>query len=367
MQPAEYFQRTVEINGGDYTFRATGSTLMFDGFLKVYAVEEDEADKKAVKIPKEVADGAAVDLSKEEGKQHFTKPPARYTQATLVKEMEKRDIGRPSTYAATLSTIQKRKYVMVDNKRFYPSELGRSVNNLLVDNLPDIINVDFTANMEQALDKIAEGSAARDEVLLRFYSKFSKDLEKFGGQPGRKEAQRTELSCPDCKKTLVIRFGKAGEFLGCEAFPECKFTSNFKRDENGVIELTEPEEPVNEVVDIKCEKCNRDMIRRVGRFGPFIACSGYPECKHIHQETHAMPCPKCNGKIGKRSWRGGQFWGCTSYPKCKFAVFGDIAQEPCPKCTKETYLVITRKKDKPALYSCPDKTGCKYSKEVDEE
>lgn len=362
MQPAEYFQRTVQIEGGDFEFRATGSTLMFDGFLKVYSVEDDD-EKKAVKIPKEVADGKPVDLKKSDGKQHFTKPPARYTQATLVKELEKKDIGRPSTYAATLSTIQKRKYVTVDNKRFFPSELGRSVNALLVENLPDIINVDFTATMEKALDRIAEGEIGRDDVLLRFYEKFSEDIKKFGGAEVKREAKKTDIQCPECKKYLFIRFGKAGEFLGCEGFPECKFTSNFKRNEDGKLELVEAEEPVNEVVDIKCEKCGKEMIRRMGRFGPFIACSGYPECKHIHQAKLKMPCPKCKKPIGKRSWRGGTFWGCTGYPKCKFAIFGDVVEKKCPKCKKEPYLLVVKKKDKPELNNCPNK-DCGYSKEV---
>lgn len=362
MVPAEYFQRTVEVEGGNALFRATGSTLMFDGFLKVYAVE-DEDEKKAVKIPKAVADGKPVELNKPEGKQHFTKPPARFTQATLVKELEKKDIGRPSTYAATLSTLQKRKYVTVENKRFFPSELGRSVNALLVENLPDIINVDFTANMEQALDKIAEGQIARDDVLLKFYEKFSEDVKKFGGNTTRREAKKTDLTCPECGKMLFIRFGKAGEFAGCEGFPECKFTSNIKRDEDGKLELVEAEQPDNEEVDIKCEKCGKTMIRRVGRYGPFIACSGYPECKHIHQEKLKMPCPKCKSAIGKRSWRGGTFWGCTSYPKCKFAIFGDVVEKKCPKCKKEPYLLVVKKKDQPTLHTCPDKE-CKYSQEV---
>lgn len=364
MQPAEYFQRTVEVVGGDFTFRATGSTLMFDGFLKVYSIAEEDDEKEAsAKIPKAVAKDVGVDLQKTDGKQHFTKPPARYTQASLVKEMEKRDIGRPSTYSATLSTLQKRKYVAIENKRFFPSELGRSVNGLLVENLPDIINVDFTANMEQSLDKIAAGTASRDDVLLRFYKKFSKDVEKFGGSTVRKEAQKTGLNCPECKKSLFIRFGKAGEFMGCEGYPECSFTSNFKRTEDGKLELVEAEEKVNEEVGMKCPKCDREMIRRIGKYGPFISCSGYPECKHIHQETLKMPCPKCGSKIAKRSWRGGQFWGCTGYPKCRFAVFGQLVETQCPKCKKQPYLLVIQKKDQPELHNCPDKE-CGYSKEV---
>ncbi|MDQ5890877.1 MAG: topoisomerase [Candidatus Dependentiae bacterium] len=359
MEAAEYFQRTVQIEGGDYEFRTTGSTLMFDGFLNVYLAEEDEEEKSAT-IPKSVADGKAVDLAKGEGKQHFTKPPARYTQATLVKELKEKDIGRPSTYAAILSTLQKRNYVTVDNKRFAPSELGRSVNKLLTEHLPDIINVDFTATMEQSLDKIAEGTVDRDSVLLAFYAKFSKDLEAFGGAPGKKEAQKTDLVCPECGKSLYIRFGRGGEFVGCEGFPDCTFTSNYTRDEQGTIMLTanEPNQP--ETTGLKCPKCSKEMVKRIGKFGPFISCSGYPACKHIHQETLKMPCPNCGKAIGKRAWRGGTFWGCTGYPTCKFAVFNDVQETPCPKCNSQPYLVINKGRDGSTTLSCPSKE-CGYT------
>ncbi|MDQ5940598.1 MAG: topoisomerase [Candidatus Dependentiae bacterium] len=356
MEAAEFFQRTVQIEGGDYEFRTTGSTLMFDGFLNVYLAEEDEEEKSAT-IPKSVADGKAVDLNKGEGKQHFTKPPARYTQATLVKELKEKDIGRPSTYAAILSTLIKRNYVTVDNKRFSPSELGRSVNKLLTHHLPDIINVDFTANMEQSLDKIAEGSIERDKVLLEFYKKFSKDLEAFGGAPGKKEAQKTELTCPEsgCGKALYIRFGRSGEFVGCEGFPDCTFTSNYTRDEQGNIMLTANEPVQPETTGLKCPKCSKDMVKRIGKYGPFISCSGYPACKHIHQETLKMACPKCGGQIAKRAWRGGSFWGCTGYPNCKFAVFNDVKEIPCSKCGTQPYMIVNKGKDGVETLSCPDK------------
>jgi len=357
MKPAEYFQRSVHITGGDYEVRASGSTLMFDGFLKVYKVEDDD-EKKSVKIPKGVTQDLALPLKKIDGKQHFTKPPARYSQATLVKEMKKEDIGRPSTYAATLSTLEKRKYVTVENKRFVPSMLGKSVTEMLVDNLPDVINIKFTAQMEQSLDKIAEGKTDRNNVLLAFWKPFSKDLEKFAGSEIRKEAKKSGLSCPTCKKDLLIRFGKAGEFLGCEAYPECKFTSNFKKEEDGSLTLIEQEKPVDTPAGMKCPKCKREMVNKVGRYGPFISCSGYPECKHIHQETMKMPCPKCGGAIGKRNWRGGEFWGCKAYPKCKFAIFGKVEETPCTKCKNTKYVLITQSKDGSTTRTCPDKDAC---------
>ncbi len=364
MTPAEYFQRVVHIESGDFLFKARGSSLVFDGFLKVYDVEED--DKDTVKIPADIAAEVETPLKESNGKQHFTKPPARYSEATLVKELEKQDIGRPSTYATILSTLQKRQYVTVDNKRFFPSELGRSVSALLTKNLPDIINVNFTADMEKSLDKIAEGNLDRDELLVRFHEKLEKDVSAFAEKKDKKEAQATNLKCPKCEQPLLIRFGKAGEFAGCSGYPECTFTSNFKRNEDGQIELVEADEQEGpEKTGIECPKCGKEMIKRIGRFGPFIACSGYPECKHIHQETLKMPCPQCGSKIGQRSWRGGKFWGCTQYPKCKFAIFGNVEETPCVKCKNTKYVVVTKTKDGKTIRTCPDK-ACGH-KEITEE
>jgi DNA topoisomerase-1 len=364
MNPAEFFQRTVTIESGDYQLRATGSSLMFDGFLKVYKVE-DEDEKKSVKIPKDITKDAPLDLKKKEGKQHFTKPPARYSQATLVKEMKELDIGRPSTYSATLATLVKRKYVEIENKRFIPSELGRSVNGLLTKNLPDIINVNFTAQMEQALDKVAAGDVKRDELLLKFYKKFSVDVEKFGGADVKKQAEPTNVKCPECKKEMLnIRFGRGGQFLGCNGYPDCTFTSNFERDEDGNIKLVKAEKQKAVETDLDCPKCGKKLVERVGRYGKFIACPGYPECKHIHQETMKMPCPQCGSKVGKRAWRGGEFWGCTSYPKCKFSIFSKVIEKPCTKCKKTKYVLLTEKKDGTKVHTCPEKEACGYKKEI---
>jgi len=357
MMPAKYMQRQVNIEGGKYLFRATGSTLMFDGFLKVYLVE-DEDEKKTVKIPKELAKGIALALKKLESKQHFTQPPPRYTEASLVKELEKQGVGRPSTYAAILSTIQKRKYVEKDKKRFNPTELGLAVNEMLTKNLPDIINVKFTAKMEEDLDKIAQGTVKRDDVLNAFYKEFKKDLAAFGGKETGKTPIPTDKSCPECKEKLVIRFGKAGEFLGCSGFPECKFTTNFTRDEKGNIMITKPEAP--EQSDIKCPKCGKNLVQKIGKYGPFLSCPGYPECKHIHQESLKTPCPKCGSKIVQRRWRGGSFWGCSGYPKCKFALFGEVAETPCPQC-KLPFLLVTTDKAGKEKHSCSDKE-CGYKK-----
>jgi DNA topoisomerase I len=356
MSPAQYFQRQVQILGGKYLFKITGSSLVFDGFLKVYLVEEDEKD---IKIPKDIKEKDPTPLKKADNKQHFTQPPPRYSQATLVKELERLGIGRPSTYAATLSTIQKRKYVTVEKKRFQPTELGKAVTKMLTQNLPDIINVKFTAHMEEDLDKIADGKIKRDDVLFEFYDKFQEDLEKFGGKVQKQKALEIDLKCPKCGKSLVIRFGKTGEFIGCSGYPECNFTSNFKRTDEGKIELIE-EEKTEQVSELKCPNCGKNLVRKIGRFGPFWACPGYPECKYIHQESLKMPCPECGSKLVKRRWKGGSFWGCSNYPKCKFAIFGEVEETKCPKCNS-SYLLVKKDKEGNITLNCPNKE-CDYTK-----
>lgn len=354
MSNAEYFQRQVTFKGGKYLFKVTGSTLVFDGFLKVYMVE-DEADKDTVVIPKNIKEKDSADLKKVDGKQHFTQAPPRYSEATLVKELEKKGVGRPSTYATILSTIQKRKYVEKDvkTKRFSPTELGKAVNDLLVNNLPDIMNVSFTAKMEEDLDKIAGGEAERDDVLNAFYKEFKKDLVEFAGKEGGKQALQADINCPECGGPLLIRFGKTGQFVGCSKFPECTFTSNFSRDESGKIVLYKKTE-TKVSAELTCPNCGKTLVQKMSKYGPFWACPGYPECKYIHQQALKMPCPLCGGSLVRRRWKGGSFWGCSGYPKCKFAIFGEVKEEPCPKCGSP-YLLVARDKQGNETYTCPNK------------
>lgn len=375
MTPAQYAQRQVNIEGGKYLFRVTGSTLIFDGFLKVYNVEEDEKEKKA-KIPKELEAGKPIDHVKSEGKQHFTQPPPRFSEATLVKELEKEGIGRPSTYATILSTIQARNYTALDTKkRFSPTELGMQVTKMLVENLPHIINEKFTAGMEEQLDKIESGEVERDKLLKNFHKSFSQDLITFKGtDKGKKQLEPTDIKCTKCKAhNLVIRFGKAGEFLGCPGYPDCDFTSNFERLEDGTIQLVKTEKP--KLLDIKCPECSKPLRNMIGRFGPFISCSGYPACKYIHQEIAKFPCPEDGGKVGKRSWKGKTFWGCKNYPKCRFVIFSDIEETACKKCKSPYFLKHVDKegntnlicpvceKDSPiALAAAPKATTAKTTK-----
>jgi DNA topoisomerase-1 len=336
MSAASYAQRQVTIKGGKYTFKVTGSTLIFDGFLKVYNAEEDEkSGETKVKIPNNITEKQGVNLDALDPKQHFTQPPARFTEASLVKEMEKEGIGRPSTYATILNTIRARAYTKLDErKRFVPSELGMTVTDLLVKHLPRIMDIKFTANMEHDLDKIADGDLERDTLLREFYSGFKKELNEFLGHDGktRKEAIPTEIVCPECKShNLAIRFGKSGEFLGCAGYPECGFTANFSRDEHGVITVIPHEKP--QLLEEKCPMCTKPMREMHGKFGPFKACSGYPACKYIHREIAPFKCPACAGEVVQKAWRGGKFWGCDNYPKCKFASFDAIDMvHGCPTC-----------------------------------
>jgi len=367
MKSAEYAQRQVIITGGPFTFKVTGSTLLFDGFLKVYGIDEDEKEKK-VTIPESLKAKDSVDLKKIDPKQHFTQPPPRFSEASLVKELEKEGIGRPSTYATILSTIRARSYTELENKRFVPTELGMTVTKLLVKHLPKIVNPKFTAHMEEDLDKIEQGDLERDDLLHVFYDMFQKDLKAFkkATGTGKRHAEPTDIKCPKCKKdNLVIRFGRSGEFLGCPRYPECTFTSNFKRDETGKISIVKIEGPV--LLDEKCPDCGKQLRKVVGKFGPFVACSGYPKCTYIHREKASFPCLKCKkGNIVKRRWRGGIFWGCDKYPECKFAVFGDIEETPCPLC-KAPFLVKKVAKDGTITLYCHTKTcGYKTTKEETE-
>jgi len=360
MVAAQYAQRTVTIQGDIYTFKVTGSTLLFDGFLKVYNAEEDEQEEKEAKIPAGLEEKMALGVKKFEGEQHFTQAPPRYTEASLIKEMQKEGIGRPSTYATIMRTIQAREYTTLDTKkRFIPTELGMAVTKLLTEHLPKIMNLKFTAVMEEDLDKIAHGELERDALLREFYKAFSKDLDAFRGEKTKRESEPTDIDCPECKQSkLGIRFGKAGAFLGCLRFPDCNFTSNFERSEDGTIKLVAAAKP--QLLEEKCPNCGKPLRQMVGRFGPFISCSGYPECKYIHQKKAKFPCPSDGGDVIERSWKGKKFWGCKNYPKCKFSISGEIEETTCPHCKKSPYLLKKQDKTGTTTLVCPDKE-CGYT------
>lgn len=359
MKAALYAQRQVTIQGGKFMCKVTGSTLLFDGFLRVYGLDEDDEKEEKNIIPPTLQAQQPVQPKTITPKQHFTQPPARFTEASLVKELEKEGIGRPSTYATIMNTIRAREYTVVDSKkRFSPTELGMTVTKMLNENLPKIMDYKFTAHMEEDLDKIAHGTAERDTVLDAFYQQFEKDLATFAGEAKRPH-EATGLTCPSCKQgDLVIRFGKSGPFVGCSTYPACTFTSNFTRKEDGTIELTSTEAPT--ILEEACPNCGKPLRQMVGRYGPFISCSGYPECKYIKQVVANFPCPLDSAEVIRKQWKGSVFWGCVNYPKCKFTIFSDIEQTPCPVC-KTPYLLKKAAQDGTVTLHCSQKE-CTYNK-----
>ncbi len=336
MSPALLDTTTIDIKAGEYLLRATGAIIKFPGFMKLYeeglddasrGVEGDEED-----VLPSVTEGERLNLRDMETKQHFTQPPARYTEATLIKDLEEQGIGRPSTYAAILSTIQDRKYVEKKENRFHPTELGILVNDMLVEHFPELIDVMFTAKMEDELDEIEEGRYEWRQAVGDFYRPFDQHLEK-----ARKEMRNvkgeetpTDKKCEKCGNNMVIKWGKLGYFLACSGYPECKNTMNFKRSEDGTIEAMK-EETTGE----NCPQCGSAMVIKSGRFGRFIACSKYPECKTTKPITTGVACPQegCSGELTeKRSKRGKVFYSCTKYPACKFAMWDKPVTKPCPQC-----------------------------------
>jgi DNA topoisomerase-1 len=314
------------------TYVARGMRIVFPGFLKVYDESIDEVPEPGENTDGQllplIIKGDGVDLKENEAKQHFTQPPPRYTEASLVKEMEKLGIGRPSTYAPTIATIQDRGYVAKEEGKFFPKEVGTIVIDLLKQHFPSIVDYQFTAQMEDELDAVAEGDKAWQSVIEQFYIPFNKLVEA-----AKKEIDKTKISeettdevCPKCGKPLVIKLGRYGKFYACTGFPECRYTRPFEVSENGVEKLTE---------DRKCPKDGGELVIKTGRFGSFIGCSNYPDCKYMESinKEIGVPCPKDGGAIiERRSRRGKVFWGCANYPKCDFASWYKPIAEPCPKC-----------------------------------
>ena len=420
IMPAVFDQTTVDIdartkNGDAFWFRVTGSVLKFDGFLRVYEEskegkdEEDEELKH--KLPALEA-GQKLTLRELKPEQHFTEPPPRYNEASLVKELEERGIGRPSTYAAILGTIQERQYVQKIGGKFTPTEIGLVVTDLLVENFRDIFDVQYTARLEEELDEIEEGKEKWTDALAEFYKKFQKDLkyaekhmenikrmekptdekcERCGaplvikwGKHGsfyacstyEKEDPNTctftkenpinlpdldsadmqetgaqEEYCENCGRVMVLKRGRFGQFMACTGYPDCKTTRRL--DQGKKV----PDIPLDE----PCPKCGRNMMIRHGRFGEFTACSGYPECKYVKQNFIGVKCPECkDGElVEKRARKGNTFYGCGNYPKCKFTSANKPIAEKCPKCGSE-YLVEKNLKAGPVI-ACPNKE-CEYER-----
>jgi DNA topoisomerase I len=374
MMPAIFDQTTIDIAAGSkYLFRATGSVIKFDGFLAVYEEGKDEKDEedeeRAAKLPK-VDKGEVLKLNSLTPNQHFTDPPPRYTEATLVKALEEKGIGRPSTYAAIMTVIQDREYVEKLEGRFHPTELGFIVNDLLVESFADIFNVEYTARMEEELDEVEEGKLKWTEALREFYDKFTLDLKT--AQQHMRDVKRQEIItdevCDKCGSKMAIKFGKFGQFLACTNYPECKNTRDLAKpaavDSNGGVEAEATENPY---ADETCEKCGRPMTLKRGRFGQFLACTGYPECKNTRKITKsgvAAPpvmldelCPVCGSQLAVRHGPYGEFTACSRYPECKY-IKRVTTGVSCPRPGCKGEIIVKKSKRGKTFYGCSEYPNC---------
>jgi len=366
MRAALIDQTSILISAGPYHLQATGSVVRFPGFTALYA--ESGKGEESAKLPL-LSAGMKLTCHRLEPKQHFTQPPPRFSEASLVKELEENGIGRPSTYATILTNIQEKGYVELLKGYFRPTELGFIVNDLLVKNFPDIIDVEFTARMEDNLDRIEEGEASSVEVLREFYDHFRAELEwAVKDMPStRGVGLNSYLKCPRCGRELTIKTGKNGPFLACSGFPQCRFTSNYKRNEKGEIQMIEPLPATT--IDMSCPECGKPMVQKQGRYGPFLACSGYPECKYTSSlknengslEPIGISCPQdgCDGElVTRKSRRGKTFYGCSRYPECTFATWYKPICQACPQCGA-TFLVEKNTKKQGTYYACIT-NGCGF-------
>ncbi len=421
MNPAIYDQTSVEITAKDYLFRASGRVLKFDGFLRVYEETADEDAKKPddeedITLPA-LGQGEALKSLGITPKQHFTEPPPRYTEASLVKILEEKGIGRPSTYATILTTIQDREYAMKEQGKFRPTELGTVVTDQLVRHFEEIFDIQYTARMEEELDEVEEGKMTWVEALDEFYKKFQKDLKKATKNMENLKAQEipTDQVCEKCGAGMVQKWGQFGSFLACSAYPDCKNTKEIAKDEPSgkdgeaaaggdaepepcencgkpmalkrgrfgqfyactgypdckttrkiVAGSAVPKKP-DVVLEEICPKCNSaKMVIKEGRFGPFTSCSNYPKCKYIKPKTIGMPCPKsgCGGELIERRSRFGKvFYGCIKYPDCDFVLWNKPLAEQCPKCGAPYLLEKTTKREGTVHY-CNEDT-CDYKVSVE--
>jgi DNA topoisomerase-1 len=368
MSPAVFDQTTIEIEAGRVGLRASGQVMKFAGFLEVYAeTVEDGAneDDTSGTLP-DIKEGEELKLLEIKPEQHFTQPPPRYSEATLVKDLEEKGIGRPSTYATILSTVQDRGYVEKKEGRLYPTELGTVVNGLLVKSFPEIVSTDFTAQMEERLDQVEEGSADWVVLLRDFYQPFKLDLEKAKVEMRnlKREEEPTEEVCEKCGKPMVIKWGRNGHFLACSGYPDCRNTKEYTRNADGTLTVR----PTTRPSDQLCPTCQSPMVIRRGRFGEFLACSRYPECKTTSPISLGVACPRpgCGGYLTeKRSRRGKVFFGCSNYgkTKCDFVSWDRPVPKACPQCGA---AFLAQKVSKSGVRLRCIAEGCGYATEPDE-
>jgi DNA topoisomerase-1 len=338
-----------ELKGGA-EFRASGTIIRFDGFMVLYTETKDDIQEENGLTLPALKEGEILRLLNLQPKQHFTQPPPRYTEATLVKALEEKGIGRPSTYATILSTIQERKYIQKTEGKFFPTELGMVVNDFLIERFPGLIDVNFTAKMEDELDRIEEGKMKWENVVKDFYNPFSSDLAKAEETKGKVKPKDipTDTMCEKCSLPMVIRWGRHGRFLACSGFPKCKNTKPIENNQSN-------SQPSNEI----CEKCGAPMLIKTGRYGKFLACSQYPGCKNTKPLSTGIKCPIDRGEIiERRSKKGKSFWSCSNFPKCKFATWYRPVSRRCPKC-KADFLLEKVNKEGNLIFFCHNKE-CGY-------
>ena len=422
IMPAVFDQTTVDIDAKSgaetFWFRVTGSVLKFDGFLKVYEESKDSKDEEDEELKHKLPPlepGQKLTLKELKPEQHFTEPPPRYNEASLVKELEERGIGRPSTYSAILSTIQERQYVQKIGGKFTPTEIGLVVTDLLIENFRDIFDIQYTAKLEEELDEIEEGKETWTQALADFYKKFEKDLKyaakhmeniKRMEKPTDEKCERcgsplvikwgkhgsfyacssydkedpnsctftkenpinlpdldsadtqdtgaAEEYCENCGRVMVLKRGRFGQFMACTGYPDCKTTRRLDQGKRV------PDIPLDE----KCPKCERNLIIRHGRYGEFTSCSGYPECKYVKQNFIGVKCPLCTDGdlVEKKARKGNTFYGCSNYPKCKFTSASKPIAEKCPSCGSE-FLVEKNLKAGPVI-ACPNKE-CDFERQAE--
>ena len=357
MSAAVIDQTRVDVEAAPYTFRATGAVMRFAGFTVLYeesqpdaAGNRDEEGQNPTLPP--LQEGQQVEARELVPNQHFTQPPPRYTEASLVSELEKLGIGRPSTYASILGTLRDRQYVEDQERKLVPTELGITITGLLVENFPDLLNVQFTAQLEDKLDQIEAGRHDWVDTLHDFYESFEGDLQRATKKMRgiKKEVEETDEVCDKCGSGMVIRWGRYGRFMACSAFPKCKNTAELPSSTNGAGQTAQ--QPQTETF---CDKCGKPMAVRRGRFGEFLACTGYPECKTTRPLGGVvMDCPEdgCGGVVvQRRSKRGRIFFGCNNYPKCTFTTWQRPVPQPCAQCAAP-YLLEKRTK-KGVTLRCP--------------
>ncbi len=368
---------TIDIENSGYIFRSSGYTVRHPGFMAVYEEAGEDKDEdasaddseKEAKLP-DLPEGEKLELSKLDPSRHFTKPPARYTEATLIKVLEEKGIGRPSTYTPTITTIIQRGYVERDGKTLVPSSLGELTTKLMMDNFAGVVDYGFTAGMEEMLDEVEKGSKSMDSVLAAFYDDFKvllekaeKDIDKGNYRP---VAEETDIVCEKCGSKMIIKNGRFGKFAACPNYPACRNTKPIDKDGNVVVksENASDDRLTPAPDDVKCDICGGNMVIRRGRYGSFYACAKYPDCKSTKPITKDLniPCPLCSSKILiKHGRKKSVFYSCEKYPDCKFSTWDIPQEEKCPDCGG----ILLKKKGKDLVYCINDK--CNYTKSIDKQ